>query len=71
MCHAIKSYYEETSNKIGIKVSGGVSTTEEAVKYYTIVKDILGDEWCNNDLFRIGTSRLAENLLNEIEKLRK
>lgn len=71
MCHAIKSYYEETSNKIGIKVSGGVSTTEEAVKYYTIVKDILGDEWCNNDLFRIGTSRLAENLLNEIEKIRK
>jgi|SRR5690554_791862 deoxyribose-phosphate aldolase len=71
MCHAIKSYYEATSNKIGIKVSGGVSTTEEAVKYYTIVKDILGDEWCNNDLFRIGTSRLAENLLNEIEKLRK
>lgn len=70
MCHAIKSYYEATSNKIGIKVSGGVSTTDEAVKYYTIVKEILGEEWCNNNLFRIGTSRLADNLYNDIEKVR-
>lgn len=70
MCHAIKSYYKTTSNKIGIKVSGGVSSIEEAVKYYTIVKEVLGEQWCNNNFFRIGTSSLTDILYNEIEKER-
>jgi|SRR5690554_1205700 len=68
MCKAIKSYYESTNKKIGIKVSGGVSTSRDAITYYTIVKEVLGDEWCNNSLFRIGTSRLAEMLLTEIKE---
>lgn len=71
MCQAIKSYYKATSNKVGIKVSGGVSTPEDAVKYYTIVKEVLGDDWCNNQLFRIGTSSLTDKLYNEIIKRRK
>ncbi|MGI6572476.1 MAG: deoxyribose-phosphate aldolase [Fermentimonas sp.] len=66
MCHAIKSYYEKTKNKTGIKVSGGVSSVEDAVKYYTIVKETLGEEWLSPTLFRIGTSRLADILLKEI-----
>lgn len=70
MCHAIKSYYKTTSKKIGIKVSGGVSTPEDAVKYYSIVKEILGEEWCNNELFRIGTSSLTDKLYGEIIKQR-
>ena len=65
MCMAIKSYYKTTKKKIGVKVSGGVSTTKDAVIYYTILKHVLGDEWCNNNLFRIGTSRLAAILLEE------
>jgi len=67
MCHAIKSYYDKTKTKIGFKVAGGISSVEDAVKYYTIVKEILGNEWCNKDLFRIGTSRLANTLLKAIE----
>ncbi|MBP9031883.1 MAG: deoxyribose-phosphate aldolase [Dysgonomonadaceae bacterium] len=67
MCHAIKSYYDKTKTKIGFKVAGGVSSVEDAVKYYTIMKEILGNEWCNKDLFRIGTSRLANTLLKAIE----
>lgn len=67
MCHAIKSYYDKTKTKIGFKVAGGVSSVEDAVKYYTIVKEILGNEWCNKDLFRIGTSRLSNTLLKAIE----
>ncbi len=67
MCHAIKSYYDKTKTKIGFKVAGGVSSVEDAVKYYTIVKEILGNEWCNKNLFRIGTSRLANTLLKAIE----
>jgi len=66
VCHAVKSYYKKTKNKVGIKVSGGVSTVEDAVKYYTIVKETLGEEWLSPTLFRIGTSRLADILLNAI-----
>ncbi len=66
MALCIKEYYDKTGRKVGFKASGGVSTTEDAVKYYTIIKEVLGDEWLNNDLFRIGTSRLANNLLSDI-----
>ena len=67
MCGAIKEYYEKTGIKIGFKPAGGVSTTEEAVKFYSVVKAVLGDEWLNNKLFRFGASRLANNLLSSIE----
>jgi len=63
----IKSYYEKTGRKIGLKVAGGISTVNDAVKYYTLVKDMLGEEWCNPTLFRLGTSRLADILLSEIQ----
>lgn len=68
MCSAIKEYHNKTGRKVGFKPSGGISTTEEAVQYYTIVKEILGEEWCNNTLFRLGASRLANNLLDSIAK---
>ncbi|MDH6353707.1 deoxyribose-phosphate aldolase [Dysgonomonas sp. PH5-45] len=67
ICTAIKEYYKKTGLKIGFKASGGIRTTADAVKYYTLVKEILGDEWCNNNLFRIGASSLADNLLKEIK----
>ncbi len=63
MCLAIKNYYKKTGIKKGIKISGGVSTVQDAINYYTIVKETLGEEWCNQNLFRIGTSRLANTLL--------
>lgn len=66
MCKAIKEYYKETGRKVGFKPAGGVSTVEDAVGYYTIVKEILGEEWLNNKLFRLGTSRLANLLLSDI-----
>lgn len=66
MALCIKEYYEKTGIKIGFKAAGGVSTTADAVKYYTIIKEVLGEEWMNNEYFRIGTSRLANNLLGEI-----
>lgn len=66
MCQCIKEYYEATGNMIGFKPAGGVSTTDEAVAYYTIVQQVLGDKWLNNRYFRIGASRLANNLLSDI-----
>ena len=66
MCQAIKDFYKKTGKKIGFKPAGGIVTTEDACKYYTIVKEVLGNEWLNNELFRIGASRLANNLLTSI-----
>lgn len=66
MAHAIKEYYEKTGRMVGFKAAGGVSTTEDAVKYYTLVKEILGEKWLTNEYFRIGASRLANNLLSDI-----
>ena len=67
MCKAAKAYYEQTGNKIGIKVAGGVRTPEDAVKYYCIVKSVLGEEWLTKDLYRIGASSAANNLLSAIQ----
>ena len=67
MCQAIKEWYEKTGIKVSYKPAGGIVTTEDAVKHYTLVKEILGDEWLNNTMFRFGASRLANNLLSSIE----
>ncbi|MDH6305983.1 deoxyribose-phosphate aldolase [Parabacteroides sp. PF5-5] len=68
MCQVIKQYYDLTGTQIGIKVSGGVRKAEDAVKYYTIVKEILGEEWLNKDYFRIGASQLRTDLLKRISE---
>ena len=67
MCQAIKEYYALTGNKIGFKPAGGINCVNDALIYYTIVKEVLGEEWLNNGLFRLGTSRLANLLLSEIK----
>ena len=66
MCEAIKEYYKETGRKVGFKAAGGIDSIKKALAYYTIVKEVLGEEWLNNGLFRIGASRLANQLLSEI-----
>lgn len=66
MCRTIKEYHAKTGRKIGFKAAGGISTIDDALLYYTIVEETLGKEWLDSKLFRIGTSRLAATLLNEI-----
>lgn len=66
MAQCIKEYHEKTGNMVGFKASGGVATTEDAVAYYTIIKEVLGEKWLTNEYFRIGASRLANNLLSDI-----
>ena len=64
MCSCIKEYFQQTGRKVGFKAAGGIRTAEEALQYYAVVKEVLGDEWLNQDLFRIGASSLANNLLS-------
>ena len=66
MCEAIRDYYKETGRKVGFKAAGGIDTVKKALAYYTIVIEVLGEEWLNNGLFRIGTSRLTNLLLADI-----
>lgn len=67
MCRAIKEHYRKTGKKVGFKPAGGISTPQDAILYYAIVDTILGEEWLNPELFRLGASRLANNLLTELE----
>lgn len=66
MCQAIKEYYEETGIQIGFKPAGGLNTVMDAIIYYTIVKEVLGEKWLTNQWLRLGTSRLANLLLSEV-----
>ena len=67
MCEAIRKYYEKTGRKVGFKAAGGISSAEDAIVYYAIVSAVLGDEWLDKNLFRLGVSRLGNALMSEIE----
>ena len=66
MCQAIKEYYDKTGIQIGFKPAGGLNTVHDALIYYTIVKEVLGEKWLTNQWLRLGTSRLANLLLSEV-----
>ena len=66
MCQAIKEYYDQTGVQIGFKPAGGLNSVMDALIYYTIVKEVLGEKWLTNKWFRMGTSRLANLLLSEV-----
>jgi deoxyribose-phosphate aldolase len=66
MCQAIKEYYDQTGIMIGFKPAGGLNTVMDALIYYTIVKEVLGEKWLTNKYLRLGTSRLANMLLSEV-----
>ena len=70
MCQAISDFYSETGIRVGFKAAGGIVNPEDASNYYKIVNHILGEEWLNNTLFRIGASKLANNILSEISGCR-
>lgn len=66
MAQCIKEYYDKTGTMVGFKAAGGVATVEDAIAYYTIIKEVLGEKWLTNEYFRIGASRLANTLLSSI-----
>lgn len=66
MIDTIKEYFEATGKMVGFKPAGGLSTVDDALTYYYLVKDVLGGEWLNSRYLRFGTSRLAEKVRDEI-----
>ena len=70
MCECISAYYRKTGRKVGFKPAGGISSSKDAASYYFIVSTVLGKEWLDKTLFRFGVSRMANNLLSDIEQER-
>ena len=68
MLLAIKDYYKKTGIKIGMKPAGGISTAKQSLQYLVMLKETLGDDWMNKDLFRFGASRLANDILMQLQK---
>ncbi|MBP5566460.1 MAG: deoxyribose-phosphate aldolase [Bacteroidales bacterium] len=67
MCEAIRDYYKATGRKVGFKAAGGIATAEDAIVYYNIGLEILGEEWLNKETFRYGVSRVGNSLMSAIE----
>ena len=68
MLEAISDYYKETGIKVGMKPAGGISTAKQSIQYLVMVKETLGTDWLNPDLFRFGASSLANDILLQIVK---
>lgn len=66
MLQAIKNHFDKTGKMVGIKPAGGISTPDQVLLHYLLVKNIVGTEWLNNKLFRIGASRLADGIIAEL-----
>lgn len=66
LCQVLKEYQQQSGKKIGIKISGGIQSAEEAVKYYTIVKEVLGVEWLMPAYLRFGASILSADILQKL-----
>ena len=66
MCQAIKEYFQKTGIRVGFKPAGGINSVMDALTYYTIVKEVLGEKWLTNKWLRLGTSSLANKLLSDI-----
>lgn len=69
MAEAIRDFYKKTGKVAGLKPSGGIVTADDAIIYYQIMREVLGESWLNPSRFRIGASRLANNLLTDIQQL--
>jgi deoxyribose-phosphate aldolase len=70
MLEAIRDFYYATGKKIGMKPAGGISTAKVALQYLVTLRETLGQDWLTPDLFRIGASRLANDILMQIVKER-
>lgn len=68
MCQCIKAFHAATGRMVGFKPAGGISSAMDAVCYYSIVSSVLGKEWLDKKYFRLGVSRLANNLMSAIEQ---
>lgn len=70
MLEAIRDHYLRTGEKIGMKPAGGISTAKDAIRHLVMVRETLGQDWLDPDLYRFGASSLANDVLRQIVKQR-
>ena len=70
ICEALRQFHAQTGRMVGIKVAGGITKIQNAIRYLTIVKHILGEQWLTPAYFRIGTSQLLEDVLKEMKTVK-
>ena len=70
ICEALRQFHAQTGKMVGIKVAGGITKIQNAIRYLTIVKHILGEQWLTPAYFRIGTSQLLEDVLKEMKTVK-
>jgi len=68
MLEAIRDYFFATGIRIGMKPAGGIRSAKQALAYLVMVKETLGDDWLNPQLFRFGASTLVNDVLMQIAK---
>ena len=69
MCEAVKQYYAQTGKRVGLKIAGGITKAQSAIRYMTIVNHVLGKDWLTPEYFRIGSSQLLDDVVKEIKAL--
>jgi deoxyribose-phosphate aldolase len=67
MADTVKEHFLKTGKMIGLKPAGGISTPEQAITYYQLLHAIAGKEWVNKNYFRIGASRLLDELIKKLQ----
>lgn len=67
MVRMIREYMDQTGYKVGYKPAGGISTAKDVMNYQFLMKDELGNEWLQPDLFRIGASSLLADIERQLE----
>ncbi|MEO6437006.1 MAG: deoxyribose-phosphate aldolase [Tepidisphaeraceae bacterium] len=66
MLEAIRDFYHATGKKIGMKPAGGIANAKQAIQYLVVLRETLGQDWMTPDLFRLGASRLANDILMQL-----
>lgn len=67
MLEAIRDFYYATGKRIGMKPAGGIATSKIAIQYLVVLRETLGEEWMSPDWFRLGASRLANDILMQLQ----
>jgi deoxyribose-phosphate aldolase len=68
MMQAIRDFYRKHGRKVGLKPAGGISKSKQAIQYLVMLRETLGQDWLNPDLFRFGASSLANDILMQVVK---
>jgi len=69
LLEAVRDWYRQTGQRIGVKPAGGIRTSKDAIRYLVMVNETCGPAWLTPDLFRFGASALLNDLLQQRQRM--